>query len=189
MKFCIQVLVGLLFASIVFASESHSAHGEAGEIPKVVLFQAINVAIIMIAAIYLGRKKVVKYFEDKRALFIAAQEKAQGILKTAQQEHHEVKTRLDKLKITRAESLSKAKADANDIRSKIIEEAKMMAKKLREEAVLSSKIEIERAKIHLRDQLIKEAFDLSKRDLATKATQADQKKLQDDFISKVKVGL
>jgi F-type H+-transporting ATPase subunit b len=123
----------------------------------------------------------------KRNQFLEAQERAQGVLRQAEHEHHEVKTRFDKLKITREESLSKAKADANDLRSQILLDAQSLAAKLKSEAQLSAKIEIERAKFQLKQQLVREAFELSKKDLSSKATSDDQRKLQQDFISKVQV--
>jgi F-type H+-transporting ATPase subunit b len=188
MKFFVTTLLALFFSTLAQASAGEGPHGtDHGGIPTVVFYQAINVSIIIAVGVYLGRQKIVDFFHNKRNEFLQAQEKAQGILRLAEQEHHEVKTRLDKLKVTREESLSKAKADAVDLKRQILRDAESLAKKLKDEAILSSKIEIERAKHQLKEQLIREAFELSKKDLSSKATSDDQKKLQEDFISKVQV--
>ncbi len=174
-------------SSVGFGSSGQDSHGIESGVPKVVFYQAINVAIILISAIYFGRKKISDFFHQKKTVFLEAQQKAQSALKLAEAEHHDVKTRLEKLIGNKSESLTKAKTDAADIRAQLLSDAQMLAKKLKEEAVLTSRIEVERAKYHLKEQLIKEAFELSKRDLSAKATTDEQKKLQQDFITKVQV--
>jgi len=176
-----------LVSILAKAASAAEHHGNENEIPRVVLYQAINVIIIFAVGAYYGRQKIVEFFGTKKTQFLQAQEKAQSILRIAEQEHHEVKTRLDKLKLTKNESISKAKTDANDMRTQMLQEAQARALKIKEEAQMSAKIEIERAKFNLKQQAVKEAFELSKRDLSSKATSDDQKKLQDDFISKVQV--
>lgn len=187
MKKLLLISIYLLIAKIAFASSGHGAGGEEHGVPKVVFYQALNVTIIIISAIYFGRKKIAEFFSQKKSLFLDAQEKAQAALRQAENEHHEVKTRLDKLIGNREDSLVKAKSDAVDLKNQMIQDAHALAKKLKEEAILTSKIEVERAKYQLKDQLIQDAFELSKRDLSAKATSDDQKKLQNDFISKVQV--
>lgn len=189
MKIVLATFSSILLASSAFASsEGHGAHGgEAHGIPTVVYYQALNVAIIIIAAIVFGKKGIAAFFVDKRESFLKAQEKAQSVLKNAEQEYKLMKERHDKLMMTREESLAKAKADANDLRLQMVRDAEALSIKLQNEAKLSAKIEIERAKNQLKEQIIRDAFELSKRDLGSKATSADQKKLQDDFISKVQV--
>lgn len=187
MKNLLLVVINLLLSRLVFASSGHDAHDADHGVPAVVYYQAINVGIILMAGFYYGREKIVGFFTNKKTQFLQAQEKAQATLKQAEKEHHEVKARLDKLKGNKEESLLKAKADATDLKNQIIQDAHALAKKLKDEALLSSKLEIERAKYQLKDQLIREAFEISKKDLSAKATSDDQKKLQEDFISKVQV--
>jgi F-type H+-transporting ATPase subunit b len=153
----------------------------------VVLYQGINLLIIIGAGIYLGREKVVHFFHQKREAFLKAQEKAQSLLLSAEHEHHEIKTRLDKLKINREEAIFKAKADAHDLKTQMLKDAQAHAAKLKADAEMTARLEFERAKHELKEQLIREAFDLSKKDLGAKATSDDQKRLQDDFITKVQV--
>lgn len=188
MKLFLGIMLGIFFANLGMASTSHGGQGaDHSGVPIVVLYQAINVAIIFFGAFYFGRKKVSAFFVEKRKLFLDAQERAKSALRVAELEHHEVKTRLDKLKVTRSESLAKAKTDANDMRERILQDAHTLATKLKDEALLAAKIEVQRAKHQLKEQLVREAFETSKKDLSLKATSDDQKKLQEDFISKVQV--
>jgi F-type H+-transporting ATPase subunit b len=184
----LKILIPILFASIVVVA-SGGEHGSGHEegVPKVVLYQAINVFIILAAAYWFARHKVSAFFQDKRKKFIDDHNKVKQILITAQDEHHEVKTRLDKLKNNKLDTLSKAKADAGDLHKKILGDAEAMVKRLQLEAEQGAKIELQRAKNELRDLLVKEAFDLSQKDIGAKATAEDQKRLQREFISKVEV--
>jgi F-type H+-transporting ATPase subunit b len=180
--------VAAYFISFKALASAESGHGEGhGEIPKVVYYQAINVGIIFIAGYCFGKQKIADFFHQKRQLFVDAQQKANKALDLAKHEHHDVKTRLDKLKHNRVDTISRANADANDLRKQIIADAELMAKKLKLEAEQASQIEIHRVKNELRDQLVREAFELSRKDINTKATAADQKRLQQDFINKVQV--
>lgn len=183
-----KILIPILLTS-VYAVASGGEHGAAHQegVPKVVLYQAINVAIIFIAAYWFARHKVSAFFHEKRQKYLQDQDKAKQALITAQHEHHEVKTRLDKLKNNRLDTISKAKADAQDLHKQIIADAKLMVKRLQTEAELAAKIELQRAKNELRSMLVKEAFELSKKDINTKTTAEDQKRLQKEFISKVEV--
>lgn len=173
-----------IFSSVVLASSGE--HHEDG-VPRVVFYQAINVFIIFGSIVYFGRTKIVAFFNSRKNQFLQAQEKAQLSLRKAELEYTEVKSSLDKLKLTRAESISKAKTDANDMRTQMIQEAHSLVTKIKAEAQVTAKLELERAKSQLKEQIIKEAFELSKRDLSSKATFDDQRKLQEDFISKVQV--
>ncbi|MEY4617421.1 MAG: synthase chain [Pseudomonadota bacterium] len=190
MKFWVSTLSTFIIVNSAVASSGggHDVHGgDSHGIPTVVYYQALNVAIILIAAVVFGKKSIAAFFAGKKEGFLKAQEKAQGVLRSAEEEYQQMKERHDKLLMNRDESIAKATADANDLRAQIVRDAEALAQKLNNEAHLSSKLEIERAKHELKEQLIRDAFELSKRDLGSKATSADQKKLQDDFISKVQV--
>lgn len=190
MRLIIGMIIGMITSRIAFGSSIHNTGAShIQNIPVVVLYQAINVAIIIIGSIYFGKQKVIEFFLSKRNKFLQAQEKSQIDLRKAEHEHHEVKTRLDKLKVTRDESLLKAKADAIELKNQLISDAQKMVKKLNEEAILTAKIENDRAKKLIREHLIRDAIELSKKDLMLKTSPADQRKLQDDFIAKVGVAL
>lgn len=187
-KFLLTTLNFILISTVTMAS-SDGGHGSGHDngVPKVVYYQAINVAIIFIAGFWFSRHKVAQFFKEKRESFISAQQKANLALDQAKHEHHDVKTKLDKLKNNRLETISRANADANDMHKQMLQDAEAMAKKLKVEAEQSALLEVQRVKNELRDQLVQEAFELSRRDIKSKATEADQKRLQENFINKVQV--
>jgi F-type H+-transporting ATPase subunit b len=184
----LKLIVPILFGSLfVLASNGEHGSGQEGGIPNIVFYQAVNVSIIFLAGYWFSRHKISAFFHEKRNKFLKDQESAKQALVNAEQEHHEVKTRLDKLKNNKLNTISKAKADANDLQKQILSDAEIMVKRLQREAELASKIELQRAKNELRELLLREAFNLSKKDISSKATAEDQKRLQNEFISKVEV--
>lgn len=183
----VSFLVMAFISSGAIASSAGESHGESHGIPPVVFYQTINVLIILVTGIFYGRPKVAQFFKQKRNQFLLDQNKAQSFLQAAQVEHSEAKRRLEKLRSTYEEAISKAGADANDLKKQLIQDAEQNAKKMKTEASQMARFQIEKAKKEVRTQLIVEAFELSKKDLSGKATSADQKKLQEDFISKVQV--
>jgi F-type H+-transporting ATPase subunit b len=180
----LKLILPILLAPI-FAVAAGGAHE--GGVPNIVFYQAVNVFIIFAGVYWFAGHKVTAFFHEKRKKFLEDENRAKQALITAQQEHHEVKTRLDKLKNNRLNTISKAKADAGDLHKQILSDAALMSKRLQSEAEQAARIELQRAKNELRDLLVKEAFELSKKDISTKTTAEDQKRLQKEFISKVEV--
>lgn len=186
MKFLWVIGASFTLASAALAAPGSGGHAEDG-VPLVVLFQTINVLIILGFGLFLGRKAIAQHFRARREKYLAAQNRAQSLLQKAEADYQELKGRLDKLKATRRECISKAKADATDLSHQILSDAKGLATKMNEEAKWSARVELEKARQQLKERLIREAFDLSRRDLTVKATAEDQRKLQEDFITKVQV--
>lgn len=183
MKVLFTLLLTTSFSIGAMASGGSDSHG----VPTVVYYQAINVFLIVIAGIYFGRSKVAQFFKQKRSQFLMDQNKAQSALQQAQELNDQVKRRIEKLRITQTEVLAKAAIDALELKRQMIANAKLSAQRMQDEAQQMAKLQIEKAKKELRIQLIADAIEISKRDLTSKATSADQKKLQEDFISKVQV--
>lgn len=181
------ILFLTVFLSVVLKASEGGHEGHEEGVPVIVLYQTINVAIIFAAAFWFGRHKVVSFFVEKQKAFLDAQNKAKLALEQAEHEHHAVKTRLDKLQSNKVDTISKAKADAHDMQKQIISDAEAMALKLKADAELAAKIEFQRAKNDLRNQLVKEAFELSRKNIVSTATKEDQKRLQKEFINKVQV--
>lgn len=179
-------LILKLISTVALASEGAHQGGEHG-VPFVVVYQAINLIILTVALYIFTRKSIVEMFAQKRNEFLAAKEKANTALRIAEDQHSDVKTRLAKIEANQAETISRAKADATELKKQILVDAEAMVKRLKDEAELAANIEIHRAKNELREQLLKEAFDKAKKDITAKATSEDQVRLQQDFINKVGV--
>lgn len=167
------------------AGDSHGGgHGEGG-IPEVVMYQAINVSIIAVAMFFLLRKGIVETFRAKKAEFLEAASKAEKAVKAAQHEHEEIRIKLQRLETNSEESLSRAKAEAADLRKSIIAEAELVSKRIREEAAATAKLEVERVKNQLREQMIRESIEAAKKMLEQKVGSAEQEMLQKNFTNDI----
>lgn len=189
MKHLIPTL--LVFLSQAALASSEGGHGEAhhAEIPvKLVVYQTINVVAMLIGLFIVLKKPLQSYFKEKKATFLSAAQKAEAARKSAEEERAQIQTRLSKLESTADESVSRARAEAADMKKQMIADAEAMSKRLREEAASAAKLEVERAKNELRQMLIKESLETSRQQLSSKVTAEDHKRLQTDFIQNIQVG-
>lgn len=185
MKYLLTSLI-MTVSLAALAAEEHGAHGEALAIPvKLVTYQTINVVIMVIGLYYFLREPVRKYFADKRATYLSAAQKAESARKAAENERMQIEVRLSKLESTADESVARARAEAADMKKQLVAEAEALSKRIRDEAQESARIEIEKAKTHLREALIKESLEIAKAQVSSKLTADDHKRLQSDFISHI----
>ena len=177
----------ILVPSVVFAADGGhgGGHGLDEKTTKTIIYQAINVGVMLVAMVYFLKNTVRSYFKEKQAAFLATAEKAQAAKRQAEREHDEIKNQLSKLESTTEEAISRAKAEAVDMRNQMIQEAQIQAKKIQEEASRSAQIEIQRARTELRDHTIREATRLAKETIEQKVSSEDHKRLQGDFIQNI----
>jgi F-type H+-transporting ATPase subunit b len=188
MKYWIST--GILFLSYVAQAVEEAHHAAGGEhheaIPvKLITYQAINVGAMLIGLAIVLKKPLQNYFKEKKATFLSAAQKAEAARKTAETERMQIQTRLEKLESTADESVSRARAEAADMKKQLISEAEAMSKRIRDEAAAAAKMEVDRAKVQLREALIKEALEVSRQNLSSKVTADDHKRLQTDFIQNI----
>lgn len=176
----------LLFSSLAFANEhGEASHGLDEQTIKTIIFQAINVGIIFVALAYYLKKPLADFFRTKKESFMMESQKAEVNKKSAEQEHMNLKVRLSKLESTADESASRARAEAADMKNSMIAEAKLLSEKIKSEAALAAKLEIEKAKTQLKEQMIKEAMELSRSQLSQKVSNEDHLRLQGEFLTNI----
>lgn len=173
----------MLVASCVYAS---SEHGEGPiEIPRSVLYQTINVLILFGGLFYFLKSTVIKFYSDRKSSFLAAAEKSKSAREQAEKQFVDIKHKIDQLESSTDESLSRARAEAADMRHALAKEAQEMAKKIRHEAQETAKIEILKAQTHLKEQLLKDSLEAAKKILSRDISSADHQNLQTEFVNKV----
>lgn len=176
----------LLYIIINSCFASGGGHGFDDETKMRIIYQVINVAIIIGAGIYYLKDKVVNYFESRKSDFVQAANKAQEQRKAAEDEHMQIKVKLNKLDSTADESLQRAKAEAADFRNQMLKEAEELSKKIKIEAEQAAKLEFEKAKIAIRTQMVEEAVGMAKQQISTQITQEDHKNLESEFINNMR---
>jgi F-type H+-transporting ATPase subunit b len=124
----IYFILVLSFAAMSFASGD--AHHSDGGIPvNTIIFQFINVGVLVAAMIYFLKDGVKEFFATKHAQFVEWAQKAETAKKQAEEAHLEIQIQLTKLTASADETRERAKAEASDLRKQMLEEAAALSKK------------------------------------------------------------
>jgi F-type H+-transporting ATPase subunit b len=182
-----QLSLLALLSFLPAASLAAGSGGPSDGIPVDVLYQAINFALFVGLGFFFLRKPVSSYFSSREQAFKQALVRAQAAREEAEQRKTEIQMRLSKLQATADDSIEKARAEAAELRSRIVLDAADLAKKLREDAEATANAEIERAKRELREDVLAQAVALSRKVLDEKMAEQDQKRLQTEFVDKIQV--
>ncbi len=177
----ILFLLGILISQAAFAAGGHGS-----EVPsKLIFWQVFNLTILLSALTYFLRQPVKDYFAQRRTSFIAAAEKSQAARAEAEAKFTDLKKKIEALDSTRTESLSRAQAEAADLKKQLIVAANEMAERIRREAEVTSKVEAMRARRDLHEQFAEEAVASARAVLAKDMSSQDQVKLQGDFVKNI----
>lgn len=182
MKSYFVLIVLNILATQALAS---GAQHEGGVPVNTIIFQAINLGIIVAGMFYYLKKPVKQYFVEKNKSFIQAAEKSQAARKQAEEEHLQIKVQLSRLESTADESLSRAKAEAADYKKQLLAEAEVISKRISDEAAAAARLEVEKAKNQLRAQMIKEATEQARGQMQNQVSASDHQRLQGEFINNI----
>ncbi len=176
----------ILIPGLAFAEGEHhgAAHMDEHAI-KALVFQAINVGILIAAMVYFLKDTVREAFKNKRSSYLIAAERSQKARKQAEQEHLEMKTQLTKLESTTDESLSRARAEAADLKNQMLVDAQLMSKRIRDDAEAFARVEVEKARQNLRHEMIQQSTKLAEQQIREKVSGEDHQRLQSDFIQNI----
>lgn len=173
---------------LVFAASEGEHHGPAHltdhDVQKII-YQAINVGAILIGLIYFLRKPTKEFFQQRRKDYLAAAQKSQDLQRAAEQERANIQAQLTKLENTADESISRARAEAADLKATLINEAKLLSERLRTEAQNTATIEVAKAKMALKEQTIEEAAQLAQKQVASSVSADDHARLNKEFIKNI----
>ncbi|UOF00410.1 ATP synthase F0 subunit B [Bdellovibrio reynosensis] len=178
MKLLLNLFI-ILAPAAVFAAGG--AHGEG--VPKVVIYQLINVTILVAGLIYFTKDSVVSFFSGRKAAYLEAAQKSAFAREQAEKEFVEIKHKLETLENTRAESLKKAETHSAELKAQIMAEAAEVSKRIRQDAELTVKLEVQRAQTELREQLLKDSLEAARTVMTKDLGSNDQQKLQKEFIN------
>lgn len=183
-------LLLILAPLVVFAAggEHGEAHAEGG-IPRVVIYQVINVVILFAGIIYFTKDTIVQAFTQRRSDYVAAAEKSAAARQQAEREFQGIKAKIEELEATRAETIQKAEAHAREIKEQIAREADEVSKRIREEAAMTVKIETQKAQRELREQLVRDSLNAARSVLSKDIAGQDHQKLQGDFTQHIGTGV
>lgn len=177
----LTLLFIITFAAIS-ATAASGGHHEG--VPKAVYWHAFNLALMIAGLVYFAGAGIKNMFAERKTVYLASANRARELREQAERENREIKMRLEKISITASDSISRAEADAINMKTLALKEAQEVAARIRTEAGKSAVAERERARRDLKESVIIEATDLAKQKLQKNLTTEDHKSLLSDFVSK-----
>lgn len=182
-----NLILFTLILSPMLAIAAGGEHHEGGVPVKTIIYQVINVGLIVVGLIYFLKEGVRKAFKERQATYLAAAQKAEAARKAAENERAEMSQRLSHLENTASESIARARAEAVDLKKQIITEAENLSKRLKDDAAQTAHAEVMRAKKEIRESLIKQATETAKEQIEQQVSAADHERLQSNFIQNIQV--
>lgn len=179
MKLFPLFLVLLINISSRAASEAHGAHSN--EIPGYVLWQVINLVILGAILYKYGKQPVRDFFNARQSTYLKEAEKSRAIFAEAEKEYADIQVRLETLISKADESISQAKIDAEEMKKQMISDARTVAARIKEEALIAAKLEGQKTTIKAKNDIVLQAL-MNARSVLTKDIGGqDHQKLQSDF--------
>jgi F-type H+-transporting ATPase subunit b len=178
------ILSGLLLLCLcapAFASEGHGAKFNLTEMIAAVA----NFAIFAFIVVYFGRKGIASFYKNRAETQMAAVKEAEALLQEASAIHEKIKKQRDNLDQETKEMVEAAKQRAAQQGAEIVETAKKQAERMVADARRTIDTEIDAAKTRLREELVNEAVKVAENDLTGRLDENGQKKLVDQFMTKM----
>jgi F0F1-type ATP synthase membrane subunit b/b' len=129
-------LLSTLISALAFAAEHEAAaaHGAHGGIPKVVMYQAINVSILLVILVWFGGPKIKAFFTSRYEDFMKQATEAARIKKELDEQKADLIRRTEQLRKTSVQSIETSKVDAEKNFITEVEKARAAAVKMDKDA-------------------------------------------------------
>lgn len=174
-------LISFLFILVLhifsFANEAASAHGEAEQgIPvKTIIFQSVNLGLLLIVLFLATRKSISALFKAKLTDYKEqAQKTAQANLQ-AEEALAEIKNKIENLKKSEAEVIKNANSEAVIMKNKLIKEAELQAEKMKSDVQMVVSAEVYNAKSLIREELIDASLKIAQKNIQAQSEQITKK--------------
>ena len=173
----------VLFASVAVASGD--SHEDGAGLVKQLIYQALNLALLMGVLIYFGRKPISEFFSTRRSGIQSELSEAADLLTQAELRNSELQRRLvdlgSEVEGIREEAGRRAEEEAD----RILADARKTAERIRRDAQAAVAQELRRAQSELREEAADLALELAARKLNEQVGEADRERLVDEFILRV----
>jgi F-type H+-transporting ATPase subunit b len=175
------VLIALACALPAWAS------GDAEHAPAAsqVLWQALNLALLLGIIIYVARKPASSFFKQRRETVSGDLDEAAELLRTAEARYASWNRKLLELEAELEEIKVAARRRAEEEREKLLAEASAAAERIKSDAVTAVEQELRRAQDELHDEASTLAAELAATILRDQVQQPDRDRLLDEFITHV----
>lgn len=178
----VGVVSSLVSGVALAAGGEHAADDHA---LRDVLFQALNLAILLAVLIYFGRKPITEFFADRREGIASELSEAADLLSEAEKRNSELQRRLVDLGAEVDGIREEAGRRAEEEAERILADARASAERIRRDAQAAVAQELRRAQAELRDEAADLAMEIAARKLSEQVGDADRERLVDEFITRI----
>lgn len=159
--------LALFFGLNVVCSSALAAggHGLDHATTVKIIWQLFNIVVLFVGVIYFFGANIRSAFAARHENYLRREREAQETLHQARMRKSEIQQRLQKIESSRQESLSRAHAEAADLKASLIEEAKHACQRMRLEHEATQKMEVTKAVSELRKATLGAAVDSASSEL------------------------
>lgn len=173
---------------LAVAGSALAEGGEHGGVSSDLVWQAINLVLLLLILFYVARKPVSSFFSGRRERITGDLAAAAEILSQAELRNSELQRRLVDLGSDVEEIHETTRRRAEEETERILAEARRTAERIRADAAAAIDQELLRAKRELRVEATDLALELSADILGEHVTDGDRERLLDEFITRVEPG-
>jgi len=179
-------VVSSLVSGVAMASGGD--HAADDHVVRDVLFQTLNLGLLLAVLIYFGRKPIADFFADRREGIATELSDAADLLNQAEQRNSALQRRLVDLGSEDDGIREDAAQRAEEEAERILADARASAERIRRDAQAAVAQELRRAQAALRDEAADLAMDIAARKLSEQVGDADRERLVDEFITRIEPG-
>jgi len=179
-------LLAAVLALALAAAPAGAAEGEAhGGGLAALLWQALNLAILLAVLLYFARKPVIEYLEQRRTGIQESLENSSRLLADAEAKLAEWQARTERLDAELSAMRDTSRRLAEEEREQILVQARSTAERIRRDAASAIDQETRRARAALSREAAELAVELAGRILAENVGEEDQERLLDEFLERI----
>jgi F-type H+-transporting ATPase subunit b len=178
-----RVAVAALLA--LASSVPAAASGEGGSGVGDLLWPALNLAILLCALVYFGRRPIQDFFASRRGRIRGDLDAAARALAEAASRHADWQRKLSALDAEMARIRDQARDRSGSEREHLLAGASAAAERIRADARSAVDQELRRAREELRREAAELAIELAAETLRARVTDADRNRLVDEFIETI----
>jgi F-type H+-transporting ATPase subunit b len=145
----------------------------------------VNFCLLLALFIYMGRKPVTKFFQDRRAMIENELQEAARLKEEAEAKHAEYTERLEKLDEELTQIREDMAAAGEKERDRIVAEAESKAARLRKDTEFVIEQQMKLLREELTEAAVAAAVTTAREVLAKETSAADQQRLADEYLKRL----
>ena len=175
---------GAAAATFVLAAPAQAAGGGASDM----IWQAVNLLILLGVVLYFARKPIQNFFADRREQIKNDLDESARLLESAETRYAEWQRKLIELDQETQRIKSEGVRHAEEDAAQILADAQAAAERIHRDAEAAVEQELRRAQQELRAEAVALATELAERILTEQLADSDRERLLDEFILSVEPG-